>query len=207
MTKPFVLAVCFSFVAVSAHAASFTNGSFEVGPNPGVFTTLPGGDTTIPGWTVLGHSIDYIGTYWEAADGVRSLDLNGLGPGGVSQSFDTTLGVLYRVRFALAGNPDGLPDQKIMTVVAGPLVHTVAFDAANTTRQDMGWVYHTLTFVADAPITTLAFLSGTAGNPPQFGPALDDVSVTVPEPVTSLLFGASMTAAAVARHRARRRQA
>jgi len=103
----------FALVAVAASQASaapFTNGSFELtsGGNPGAgFITKAGGDLSITGWVVTGDSVDYIGTYWQAAQGVRSVDLNGNDPGGIQQTFDTVAGQLYRVNFALAGNPDG----------------------------------------------------------------------------------------------------
>src|SRR5262249_15845908 len=51
------------------------NGSFEEGPDPGPgrFLTLNEGSTEIRGWVVTRGQIDYNGTYWEAADGQRSL--------------------------------------------------------------------------------------------------------------------------------------
>jgi hypothetical protein len=88
----------------SAQAASFTNGSFELGSDPGSFSTVFQGDgATITGWLVggpSGASVDYIGSYWEAADGTRSIDLSGTsnypdGPikwGEISQTFDTISG-------------------------------------------------------------------------------------------------------------------
>src|SRR4051812_33981597 len=45
------------------------NGSFEDGPDPGPFMPLDEKDTQIKGWTVINGQIDYIGTYWQAAEG------------------------------------------------------------------------------------------------------------------------------------------
>ena len=100
----------------AAHAAPFQNGSFETGPTPGGYVTLTAGDTQITGWTVTGNSVDYIGSYWPAADGSRSLDLSGNAAGGVAQAFDTVAGHTYRVGFALAGNPDCAPTVKTVQV-------------------------------------------------------------------------------------------
>ena len=105
--------------AAIADAAPFTNGSFEsasVDPGSG-FLTLAPGSPAITGWEVFGsNSIDYIGTLWEADEGVRSVDLNGnIGPGGIRQTFDTVAGTAYEVLFAMAGNPAGLPVVKSRT--------------------------------------------------------------------------------------------
>ena len=65
-----------------------TNGSFESGvafSDP--FITLNATDSTsITGWTVSAGSIDYIGSYWQPADGSRSLDMNGLSTGAISSA-------------------------------------------------------------------------------------------------------------------------
>ena len=84
-------------------ATVFDNGSFETGP-AGV-ATLAGGDTDITGWTVTGTDIDSLESYWQNAHGTKSLDLNGFGPGGIEQTFETKLGATYVVLFSLSGNP------------------------------------------------------------------------------------------------------
>lgn len=175
-----------ALLPAGAYAAAFQNGSFEsasVDPGSG-FTTLTTGSTAITGWTVIGNSIDYVGTYWEAADGVRSIDLNGDFSGGIQQSFDTIAGRTYRVVFSLAGNPDGGPAQKIMSTVAtGSSSQSYTFDTTGATRDDMGWSPFEYSFVADSATTTLSFTSSMGG---AYGAALDAVSVSgaVPEPAT-----------------------
>src|SRR5262245_29900142 len=63
----------------SAQAVSIANGSFESGINPGPTFTGPlgAGATNVDNWTIESGSIDYIGGYWQAKDGTRSIDLNG----------------------------------------------------------------------------------------------------------------------------------
>lgn len=162
-----------------------TNGSFENGTNPGVFTTLSAGDsTTITGWTVNSGTIDYIGSYWQASDGVRSLDLNGLQAGLVSQSIPTVAGTKYFVNFDLSGNPDSSgdpsltsPSAKVVAVSAtGGATVPFTFDTAvqANDKTNMKWAPQLYVFTASGAATTLGFASTIAG---AFGPALDNVSV------------------------------
>lgn len=167
----------------AANAASFTNGSFETGPAPGSFVTLAAGSTAITGWTVGGDSIDYIGTYWNAQNGARSVDLSGNAPGSLSQTFDTVLGQIYSVSFFLGANGDGPPPTKSVDVSAtgnatvGYTVPSTAFPPNVVTYSPFAY-----SFTATGTSTTLKFTStGTTA----YGAALDNVSVTaVPEPAT-----------------------
>ncbi|MBI3342508.1 DUF642 domain-containing protein, partial [Candidatus Curtissbacteria bacterium] len=101
-------AFLFGSLAVAAFAVG-TNGSFESGTDPGVFTTVNPGGTNITGWNVDSGNVDYIGTYWPASNGVRSVDMNGLTAGSISQSLTTVVGATYNVTFDLSGNPDSRP--------------------------------------------------------------------------------------------------
>jgi choice-of-anchor C domain-containing protein len=194
MTK-FAAAVGFSTALIigaalplgGAQALTFTNGSFETGTDPGSFLTLNSGNSSdIPGWTVSSGSIDYIGSYWTSADGKRSLDLNGLVPGGVSQTISgLTPNAFYKVSFDLAGNPAGGPALKTLGVVVGiGSAVPFAFNAASTNLTNMGWTLESFTFQALSTSELLTFTSTTTANsgngtfPTAFGPALDNVSVS-----------------------------
>ncbi len=178
--------------------ASLTNGSFENGTaSIGSYKTLFAGDIDIDDWTILGSvtvgSVDYIGGYWVASDGDRSLDLNGEQPGGVQQNINTVVGTKYLVSFDMAGNPDGGPADKTMEVSAIGLAtqfDIFSFNTTGKTLTSMGWETKNWSFTADSVITTLKFMSTTGGCPPAYGPALDNVSVVpIPAPGAILLGG------------------
>ena len=194
------VAVTFIFgLLTNANANLIVNGSFEAGPDPGVYITLPGGSTNIDGWEVTPDAIDYKGTYWVAFDGDRSLDLdNSEGFGGIEQTFLTTSGVEYLVTFAMAGNPYlgfGDPAMKHMGVSAAADYAEFSFDVTGHNEQSMGWVTKYFQFEATSSSTTLEFYSlhsYAGGEYPGYsgkcGPALDNVSV-IPEPATLSLLG------------------
>jgi choice-of-anchor C domain-containing protein len=196
--KVLFVAILSMFAAAPAMADMILNGSFEIGTNPGSsHITLPEGSTAISGWTVIGSgvtvladTIDYIGGTWAASDGARSLDLNGyFGTGGVEQTISTAVGQSYLVTFDMAGNPDNGPTIKTMDVLAiGTTTQSqsYSFDITGMTRASMGWTPMQFSFVADAPLTTLQFLSTVTGSENAWGPALDNVSV-VPVPAAALL--------------------
>ena len=168
-----------ALMAASASAAPAVNGSFEVGSVPGLFTQLSAVDSsTITNWTVSSGTVDYIGTYWPAADGARSLDLNGSGPGAVQQTFPTAVGATYRVTFSMSGNPAGGSGTKTLTagIGAAPASFSYVIGTVNPpTLTDMKWATRIFTFVATAATTTLTFTSTVANS--VYGPALDNVRV------------------------------
>jgi choice-of-anchor C domain-containing protein len=166
----------------AALAAPFQNGSFEIGTDPGAgFITLANGDSTnITGWTVIRGDIDYIGGYWQAAQGVRSLDLIGdQFVGGVQQTFDTIPGATYRVSFALAGNPAGGPTIRPLAVTVAGTTNNFTFDITGATLSSMNWTPHQFTFVATGASETIQFISDLTGVAGAccYGAALDDVLI------------------------------
>ena len=197
--------------AGGAHAATTSNllqnGSFENGTDPGVFITVPGGDSsTITGWTVGGDSVDYIGSYWQPEDGTRSIDLSGNGPGTLSQSFATTFGQTYNVSFWIAGNPDGPPPTKsISAQVLSGTDPVYSFSVAGHTKTNMGWVKENFTFTGTG-YDTLVFADLNSGSP--YGTALDNVSVSaVPLPASAPMLGAALVTLGVVGYGLKRRKA
>jgi len=161
------------------------NGSFETATvNPGSSLQLDAVSTVITGWTVSQGTIDYIGTAWQASEGARSLDLQGLASGGIQQTFNTTIGETYRVTFDLAGNPI-----KEMRVSAGGSSADFSFDITGKSNSNMGWLSKSWDFTANSTTTTLEFTG--LGNS-DAGAALDNVSVialsspSIPEPSSML---------------------
>ncbi len=174
-----ILTVSLAGVSSAADPA-IVNGSFETGTSPGVYTQLSAVDSvSITGWTVSSGTVDYIGTYWQAADGVRSLDLNGSSAGAVRQAFATVVGTTYKVTFRMSGNPGGGVGTRTMTADVGgaPTAFSYEVGAINPpTLTDMKWKTKSFSFTATAVLTTLTFTSTTTG---ASGPALDRVRVDV----------------------------
>ncbi|WP_293701145.1 MULTISPECIES: choice-of-anchor C family PEP-CTERM protein [unclassified Sphingopyxis] len=186
MRSIFAAVAAVALVPASASAATLVNGSFENGTltNPSFATVAGGNSTSINGWVVTGNSVDYIGSYWSAQQGSRSIDLNGNGQGGIQQTFDTVVGQLYNISFWLAGNTDGNPTTKSVRVGAGNVSSVFTFDTTGfSAPNNMGWKNYNFQFTAGpGTSTTLSFASLDTGS---FGASLDNVSVSaVPEPAT-----------------------
>lgn len=198
--------------ATSVQANLVQNGSFELGTNPGVFSTVGVGGSNITSWQVATGSVDYIGSYWQAGNLNRSIDLNGNAPGSIFQVVTTQVGQLYRLTFLMSGNPDpgGSNANSLFRLNASAVGSdsnvnlNQNFDyQQNHSLGSMNWLEHTITFVASSTSTTLSF---TAVLPPGngFGAALDHVRLeAVPEPFTMALMGGAAVAA-FARVRRRR---
>jgi len=175
--------------AAQANTNLVSNGSFELGspgPGPGGFSTLGGGSTAMSGWTVTGASVDWINGYWQASDGTHSVDLNGAGVGGVSQTIATVVGQTYLLTFDLSGNPDSALATRTLQVTAGDASDPFAFAMGGNTHGSMNWLAQSMTFTALSTSTQINFASTSTDNC-CWGPALDNVSVSamgVPEPAT-----------------------
>jgi choice-of-anchor C domain-containing protein len=158
------------------------NGSFEDSPDVDRYLSLDEGSDAIKGWVVTRGQIDLIGpVHWKAADGNKSVDLNGSpGFGGIKQSFTTIKGHRYQVRFQMAGTPaayGGDGAVKILCVRAAGKKEAFSADATDRHGEDIGWTRKEWTFTAVDDTTTLEIysLDQDDGN---CGPAIDNVSVT-----------------------------
>ena len=56
-------------------------------------------------WRITAGSVN-VQTYWPATEGMQTLDLNGVSPGTIEQSFATVPGQIYQLLFDFANNPD-----------------------------------------------------------------------------------------------------
>jgi len=175
-------------LASGAQAATIVNGSFEnstVDPNsdPNHFVTLAPGSTAIDGWLVGPGSIDYIGTYWQAQDGGRSIDLNGTSPGTISQMLDSLAGQYYTISFYASKNPDGGDPNRVGTVSFGGNTATFEYGLPND-RTNMNWQLYTYTFLGNGN-DVLSFAGDGTTGACCFGPALDNANISnAPEPST-----------------------
>lgn len=169
------LAAALAFGSARAGAANLiSNGSFETGPSPGALMPLAAGNTSVSGWTVTRAGIDYAGSAWTAAQGVRSIALNGPDAGGISQTFTTLPHAIYTVRFYMAGDPGSLPVLKTLRVAAAGQSADFTADITGMWEWDPGWNWHAWSFQAATTTTTLEFLSTMTG---ATGPTIDSVTV------------------------------
>ncbi|MDN3275914.1 DUF642 domain-containing protein [Frankia sp. RB7] len=171
---------------VPASAAPFTDGLFNAPPGSGSFQTVAGG-SSLGAWTVTGDSVDFIGNYWNgpSATGGYSVDLNGNGQGGITQTFDLAEGN-YVLGFYLSGNPDGSPTEKSVNVSLTP---TTSNDIANpytftvpSTSHTLNYTFYSIAFSTLGGAETLSFASNDSG---AYGGVIGGVTISaVPEPST-----------------------
>ena len=163
-------------------------------------------------WVVDAGNIDQIGSgFWQAAEGVQSLDMNGTVPGGIHQDLATTPGATYNLSFSMAGNTAATPTIKHLQVFwNGGSIGTFTFDTTGHSFASMGWTTMSASgLVATGATTQLRFLSLDTGT--NAGPALDNVVVVqatgpgaTPEPGSvALLIGLGVSGSVFALRRRR----
>jgi choice-of-anchor C domain-containing protein len=138
--------------------------------------TLRAGDPALAGWRIVSGSVN-VQTYWPAAEGTHTLDLNGVSAGTIEQSFATTPGQVYQLAFDYGNNPDARAQTAGATVTvtgAGTLLSQQIAHAGSTPR-DMKYTHFSELVLANSATTTLQFASTTAG---AYGIVLDAVAVT-----------------------------
>ena len=190
---------------VVACTKTLANANFETTVEGGdfgskLYKTLDPGSTELVGWSIVAASddrkkspnpsIEWIGRYWQAAKGEKSVELNGNDAAGIRQTFATVKGKTYVVSFALAGNPEqhlNPPMLYKLTVSAGTTKKIYEFDPSLSTIKDLRFRTETFTFVAEGTETTLAFTSLNVEPDPRspnaaygslYGPVIDDVGMS-----------------------------
>jgi choice-of-anchor C domain-containing protein len=137
-------------------------------------TVLPGNKGLAP-WQITAGSVD-VQTYWPAVRGKHSIDLNGVAPGAIRQTFATIPRQAYQLSFCYANNPDGPTRAATATVSvtgASPRLNW-KISHAGSRPLEMNYTRFLGTFIADSAMTTVQFASTTPG---AYGIVLDAVSV------------------------------
>ena len=205
------LVLCVGFLlGLSARADGnlLVNGSFELPGDCAGNCVTAGGSTAIAGWTTVLSGVEHVdpnafGTGPVPA-GRRAVDLaNHVYPqgGGVSQSFDTSVGGRYLLSF-WAGNAlfDGrIGSGTVQVQVAG--LHLL-FDTPQANSLQGVWESYEVKFQALGARTELVFFN--TQDPLLHYALIDDVRVIeVPEPPVLLLLMSGLLL--LARHKLRRR--
>ncbi len=152
------------------------DGGFEKPAEPDGGTIFDAGHRMGP-WHVTSGSVGLTTNYWQNIAGAQSVDLAGNSPGGISQTFTVAWPGTYAVRFHYAGNPDGTPVRKHLTVSAGGVSLNKTFNTTGHTLAGMGWKSGTLRFTGTSgELVTLTFTDTDRGGTP-YGMVLDDVTV------------------------------
>ncbi len=181
--------LCVSAVVTAAaggecRANLLVNPSFETNSGAGQRSAVD--TTSLPGWRVAANTIDVV-SFWQAADGLFSIDLTGTSLGRLEQDFATLPGSLYEVRFAMAANTNQTPPgiYSLRVSAAGQQQQFDFNRTASLSITNMGYVEQVWQFTAVSPLSTLAFTSLT--NTFNGGPVIDNVRVeVVPAPGTAL---------------------
>ena len=170
-------AACALLCATAVTAAGdnqIVNGSFETGRDPGSMVRLGPGSHGLIGWTIDQGHVYYVGTYWRAADGKRSIAFDQTEASAISQVIRTRVGVRYKVTIAIAANR-GLREWHVGVSAAG---QDTTF--SNFSFGRMKWADYDWWFIAVDKETTLT-ISGPAAMLSRGRPSIgiDNVRVTV----------------------------
>jgi hypothetical protein len=204
-----------ALLATGAQAVTVVNGSFEqgvaIGGSGQLAVPAPPVDTTsITGWSVLTSGVDYVSSLgtsgWDAAQGDRSIELAGIGSGGISQRHNNfVVGQQYRLVWAMSANPfapDGVYGITVSATGGGAQQFNYTKTAANTPTNMLFSTYQYVWTATNA--NSLFAFRSTTGR--ANGVVIDSVRITlVPEPAQWMLLiaGFGMTGYAMRRRRIR----
>jgi hypothetical protein len=202
-----------ALIATSAQAVTVVNGSFENGvalPAGQRFLPAPPNDTTsIPGWTILSSGIDYVNnTVWNASQGRRSIELAGIGSGGITTRITNQFipGRQYRLVWDMSVNPFAPNSTYQVTVSAtggGAQFFSYVKSATNLpTPTNMLYQTYTYFWTPGGTSSNIQFRSRSTRS---VGVVIDNVRISlVPEPADWMLLitGFAMTGFAMRRRRA-----
>lgn len=153
--------------------------TFETPVAPVGSFSEPSAGQMIGPWVVTPNNVNINGRgFYQAADGVQSVDLSGNSPGGVARNFATDAFPLplytYVIDYCLAGNPDGGPRVKTgQVLVNGTPVQSFSFDGTGKSRANMGYLPQSVRFTSGGPSARVEFRSTTNT---AYGPVIDKVT-------------------------------
>ncbi len=158
-----IIAVLLLSAGTNRAAQLILNGGFEL-PNlmGSPFSTPIGvGDPSIPDWQVTMGNVEIVSSAFSAAfEGNQWLDLDGLVPGAIQQTFPTVAGQSYQLTFAFTQNPNAVSASGIVDIVDGAnVLLTDSITGSGSTFANMVYSPFQQTFVADSSTATLQFRS------------------------------------------------
>ncbi len=162
------------------------DGLFREAANPGSFVNYTTGQT-IGNWTVQSGDVDLIGTLWQTSPlGGRSIDLNGVNPGAITQTLTTVAGRQYQVMFNVAGNWGSGEATKDFRVSADGTSQDFSLtQPTGWSTSNMLFSGRSMTFTATGSSSTLAFQGLDTGGA---GAVIADVRVVeIPAAVSAIL--------------------
>jgi len=194
LAAAFAMSLGLAIPMSQANAAIVVDGSFNAPYAGPMFANLTSGQS-FSAWTVTGSGsgpygaagVDLIGGYWAAPTlGGGSVDLDGLAPGGITQSITNLAAGSYALSFYLSGNPDGGPSTKTVEVTIGSVVipFTYTVTGANS-ASNMNYALKTVNFTLNSLATIPLSFRSLDGEGSPFGGVIGDVSISaIPEPTT-----------------------
>ena len=155
------------------------NGSFESPFVPNF--TIYEAENAIPGWTIIGGSVEIGRMPWPASAGEQSMDLNGTVPGQIEQSVTGFVpGATYRLLVDYALHTGSVTSQSAEVLIDGGVIATVTADLEMTPPN---YTLFEAEFVADDETALIGFAGLGVGS---FGVIIDNVRVEFvagPDPV------------------------